>query len=139
IAIGELLDERGREPDRHLVRDAALPQVVEQAEQRKVRTEDRLVHPLLAVRPAARAAGVGQMGVEDEREGLGHSPIVAVGRGLGSARATRLGGVHVLRGFHAAGAAGWSPCPIPLTENADMRYEETALIAAPVPRFASRA
>src|SRR5213594_1672086 len=94
VTVRELLDERRREPDRDLVRDPALPKVVEKAEQRKVRTEDRLVHPFLAVRPAARAASVRQMRVEDEREGLGHSPIVAVGGALVSPGATRPGNDH---------------------------------------------
>ena len=42
-------------------------------QQRQVGAEDRLMHPFLAVRPAAGAARVGQMRVEDEGERFRHA------------------------------------------------------------------
>src|ERR1700716_800036 len=36
VGIGELLEERRREPDRHAIRDAGVTQIVEQAEEWQV-------------------------------------------------------------------------------------------------------
>ena len=46
-----------------------VAKVVQQHEQRQIRAEDGLVDPLLAVRPAARAAAVRQMRMQRENEG----------------------------------------------------------------------
>ena len=98
VVIRELLDERRREPDRDLVADAVIAKVVQQPEERQIRSEDRLVHPLLAVRPAARAAGIRQMGVEDEGEGFGHMAIVAfASRCAGSRPAGMTSGLDMMR------------------------------------------
>ena len=73
VVVRELLDERRREPDRDLVRDIVVAQVVQQPQERQVGAEDRLVHPLLAVRPATSAARVRQVRMKDESEGFGHT------------------------------------------------------------------
>src|SRR2546428_1276697 len=72
VRIRELLEEGRRETDGHAVRDARVAEIVEQAEEWKVRSEDGLVHPFLTVRPTAGAARVRQMRVEDEGECLCH-------------------------------------------------------------------
>jgi hypothetical protein len=74
VGVRELLEQRRREADGDAIGDAVPAKVVEQAEERQVGPEDGLVHPLLAVRPAAGAAGVREMGMEDDRERLGHPP-----------------------------------------------------------------
>jgi hypothetical protein len=76
VAVRKLLDERRRQSDRDLVGHRVVAQVVEEAEQRQVRPQDGLVHPLLAVRPSAGTARVRKMRVQDERESFGHRLIV---------------------------------------------------------------
>jgi len=61
VAIGQLLDEDGREPNDHPVRDARVSKIVQEDEQGQIRAEHRLVDPLLAVRPAPGAAAVRKM------------------------------------------------------------------------------
>src|SRR5436309_10325306 len=61
VRIRELLEQRRREADGHAEGDARIAEIVEQAEERQVGPEDRLVDPLLAVRPATRTSRVRQM------------------------------------------------------------------------------
>ena len=77
VVVGELLEQDRREADDDAERDTRVAQIVEQHEERQVRTEHRLVDPFLAVRPATRAAAVRQMRVEGEHEGS-HEAILAV-------------------------------------------------------------
>ena len=68
VAVGELLDEDGREADDDAVGDRGFAEIVEQGEEREVGPQHRLVDPFLAVGPAAGPARVRQMRVESENE-----------------------------------------------------------------------
>ena len=67
--IGELLGQDRRDADGQPERHALFAQVVERVQQRDIGLGDRLVHPLLAVRPHPRLPGVREMAVQHEREG----------------------------------------------------------------------
>jgi hypothetical protein len=86
LDVGELLEEDRRQPDGEAKRDSLFAEIEQNGRERQVRSEDGLVHPLLTVRPAAGGAGVRQVTVEHEPEGVGHR-VLRVPLSDGSCRA----------------------------------------------------
>jgi hypothetical protein len=69
VSVGQLLAEDGREADGEAVRTALFGQVVKSDQEGEVGIGGSFMEPLFAVRPAASAATVRQVAVEDESKG----------------------------------------------------------------------
>lgn len=83
VAIGELLDQDRRKPYDDAIRNARIPEVVQEDEQREICPKYGLMYPFLTVRPSARPAGIRKVRMQREDERT-HTRILWQGRRGGS-------------------------------------------------------